>query len=107
MPVNIQSAKYNTLFQEVAKQLGVERKVYSPVYRPQTNSHIEGFHKFLKECICKHMVNNLEWDDILPFAAAAHNWFPNELLCTGCHPHTIVNPAQSMIRKESQEPMWL
>ena len=24
------------------------------------------------------MVNNLEWDDILPLAAAAYNWFPNE-----------------------------
>ena len=68
----------NALFEEVAKQLGVERKIYSPVYRPQANGHIEGFHKFLKECISKHMVNNLEWDDILPLAAAAYNWFPNE-----------------------------
>ena len=68
----------NALFEEVAKQLGVERKIYSPVYRPQANGHIEGFHKFLKECIFKHMVNNLEWDDILPLAAAAYNWFPNE-----------------------------
>ena len=25
----------------------------------------------------------------------------------GCHPHTRVNPAQCMIRKEKQEPMWL
>ena len=24
------------------------------------------------------MVNNLEWDDILPLAATAYNWFPNE-----------------------------
>ena len=29
------------------------------------------------------------------------------LLCMGCHPHTRVNPAQCMIRKETQEPMWL
>ena len=68
----------NALFEEVAKQLGVERKIYSPVYRPQANGHIEGFHKFLKECISKHMVNNLVWDNILPLAAAAYNWFPNE-----------------------------
>ena len=27
----------NALFEEVAKQLGVERKIYSPVYRPQAN----------------------------------------------------------------------
>ena len=68
----------NTLFKEVVKQLGVERKVYSPVYRPQANGRIEGFHKFLQECISKHMVNNLEWDDILPLAAATYNWFPKE-----------------------------
>ena len=97
----------NTLFEEVAKQLGVERKIYSPVYRPQANGQIKGFHKFLKECISKHMVEVcdnhsklsvrhvsdvkqvtplegtvqliLEWDDILPLAAAAaYNWFPNE-----------------------------
>ena len=24
------------------------------------------------------MVNSQEWDDILPLAAAAYNWFPNE-----------------------------
>ena len=48
----------NTLFEEVAKQLGVERKIYSPVYRPQANGWIEGFHKFLKECISKHMVKS-------------------------------------------------
>ena len=68
----------NALFGEVTKQLGVERKIYSPVYRPQANRQIEGFHKFLEECISKHMVNSLEWDDILPLAAAAYNWFPNE-----------------------------
>ena len=30
----------NALFEEVAKQLGVERKIYSPVYRPQANGCI-------------------------------------------------------------------
>ena len=70
----------NTLFEEVAKQLGVERKMYLPVYRPQANGHIEGFHKFLKECISKHMLNSLEWDDVLPLAAAAYIWFPNKHL---------------------------
>ena len=32
----------------------------------------------MKEYISKHMVNNLEWDDILPLATTAYNWFPNE-----------------------------
>ena len=68
----------NSLFKEVAKQLGVEHKIYSQVYRPQANGRIEGFHKFLKECITKHLVRSLEWDDILPLADAAYKWFPNE-----------------------------
>ena len=68
----------NSLFEEVAKQLRVKHKIYSPVYRPKANGRIEGFHKFLKECISKHLVRSLEWDDILPLAAAAYNWFPNE-----------------------------
>ena len=38
----------NSLFEEVMKQLGLEHKIYSPVYRPQANGRIEGFHKFLK-----------------------------------------------------------
>ena len=68
----------NSLFEEVAKQLGVEYKIYSPIYRPQANGRIEGFHKLLKEGISKHMVCSLESDNILPLAAAACNWFPNE-----------------------------
>ena len=43
----------NSLFEEVTKLLGVEYKIYSPVYRPHANGWIEGFHKFLKECIAK------------------------------------------------------
>ena len=39
----------NSLFEEIAKQLVVDCKIYSPVYRPQANGRIEGFHKFLKE----------------------------------------------------------
>ena len=39
----------NYLFSRVAEQLGVERKIYSPPYRPQSNGRIEGFHKFLKK----------------------------------------------------------
>ena len=38
----------NALFTEVAKILGVEHKVYSPPYHPQSNGQIEGFHLFLK-----------------------------------------------------------
>ena len=43
----------NKLFKDVAKQLGVEYKVYTPPYRSQCNGKIEGFHKYLKSCIAK------------------------------------------------------
>ena len=39
--------------------------------------------------------------------ALYRNWILPLVLCMGCHPHTRVNPAQHMIRKETQEPMWL
>ena len=68
----------NKLMEEVSKELGVEYKVYSPPYRPQSNGRIESFHYFLKACIAKHITPQLEWDDVVPLACAAHNFFPNE-----------------------------
>ena len=50
----------NKLFEEVSKQLGMEYKFYRPPYRPQCNGKIEGFHKYLKSCIAKHIMNNME-----------------------------------------------
>ena len=67
----------NKLFEEVASQLGVEYKVYTPPYRPQCNGKIEGFHKYLKSCIAKHITNNMEWDEITDLATAAYNFIPN------------------------------
>ena len=68
----------NKLMEEVSKELGVEYKVYSPPYRPQSNGRIESFHYFLKACITKHITPQLEWDDVVPLACAAYNFFPNE-----------------------------
>ena len=51
--------------------------VYCP-YRPQSNGRIESFHYFLKACIAKHITPQLEWDDVVPLACAAYNFFPNE-----------------------------
>ena len=68
----------NDLFSRVAEQLGVERKIYSPPYRPQSNSRIEGFHKFLKSCLAKHISRHREWDDVVPLATASYNWLPNQ-----------------------------
>ena len=68
----------NQLMDEVCSQIGVEHKVYSPPYRPQSNGRIESFHYFLKACIAKHITPKLEWDDVVPLALAAYNFLPNE-----------------------------
>ena len=68
----------NKLMEEVSKELGVEYKIYSPPYRPQSNGRIKSFHYFLKACIAKHIAPQLEWDDIVPLACAAYNFLPNE-----------------------------
>ena len=68
----------NKLFEQVAKELGVEYKLYTPPYHPASNGHIEGFHAFLKACIAKHVAPQLEWDVLVPLACAAFNFIPNE-----------------------------
>ena len=59
------------------QKLGTEKLIHSPPYRPQSNGRIEGFHRYLKACIAKHMTNGLEWDQITAMATAACNYFPN------------------------------
>ena len=68
----------NKLFKEVAEKLRIERKVYSPAYRPQAKGRIEGFHKYLKQCIGKHIQCHQEWDDITHLATAAYNYMQNQ-----------------------------
>ena len=67
----------NKLFKEVVKKLGTEFSIHSPPYRPQSNGKIEGFHRFLKTCIGKHINYGLEWDKLTPMATACYNFFPN------------------------------
>ena len=67
----------NKVFQEVSKKLGCEVKTYSPPYQPQSNGKIECFHKFLKVCMGKHISKELEWEDVIPMATAAYNFFPH------------------------------
>ena len=62
---------------EVVDGLKVRLLIHSPLYRPQSNGRIEGFHRYLKACIAKHMRNGLEWDPIMAMATAAYNYFPN------------------------------
>ena len=66
----------NDMFDEVCDKLGIKR-VYSPVYTLQSNGKLEGLHQFFKACILKHIQGNqLEWDEIVPLATAAYNFFP-------------------------------
>ena len=44
----------------------------------QSNGHIEGFHKFLKSCLAKHITRHREWDDVVPIATASYNWLLNQ-----------------------------
>ena len=68
----------NKISQQVAKELGVVYKLYTPPYHPASNGRIQGFHAFLKMCISKHIAPQLEWDDLVPLACAAYNFIPNE-----------------------------
>lgn len=66
----------NDVLQEVCDKLGI-RRVYSLVYTSLLNGKLEGFHHFFKACISKHIQGNqLEWDEIVPLATAAYNFFP-------------------------------
>ena len=67
----------NKMWDEVFKRLKMEHRV-TPIYSPQCNGRIEGFHKFLKACIGKQIQQGLEWDDLVWKATAAYNFFPTE-----------------------------
>ena len=66
----------NKMFEQVAKELALEYKLYTPPYHPTSNGRIEGFHAFFKICIAKHVAPQLEWDVLLPLVCAAYNLYP-------------------------------
>ena len=68
----------NKIFEQVAKELGIVHKLYTPPYHPASNGRIEGFYAFLKACIAKHIAPQLEWDILVPLACTAYNFIPNE-----------------------------
>ena len=47
---------------------------FTPIYSPQCNGRIEGFHKFLKATIAKQLEDHVEWDDLVWKAIAAYNF---------------------------------
>ena len=59
----------------LSQQLDIKRHI-SPCH-PQANGKLESSHRFIKDC--QFSIDDvLEWDQLLPYAAAAFNWFPNE-----------------------------
>ena len=67
----------NKLWTEVYMLIDTEHRV-TPVYSPQCNGRIEGFHKFLKATIGKQIQGELEWDSLVCKATAAYNFFPTQ-----------------------------
>ena len=50
---------------------------FSPVYTPQSNGCLEGWHRFFKACIAKHIHGGgVEWDELVPLAVSTYNFFP-------------------------------
>ena len=64
----------NKLWTDVFRRMLTEHRT-SPIYSPQCNGRIEGFHKFLKATIGKQLQKGLEWDDVIPKATSAYNFF--------------------------------
>ena len=67
----------NKMWEEVYKLLRTQHSV-TPIYSPQCNDRIEGFHRFLKATVGKQIQKGLEWDDLVWKATSAYNFFPTE-----------------------------
>ena len=67
----------NKMWEDVYKLLRTQHRV-TPIYSPQCNGRIEGFHRFLKATVGKQIQKGLEWDDLVWKATSAYNFFPME-----------------------------
>ena len=66
------------LIENLSQQLGIRKTFISP-HHTQANGKLESSHRFIKDCVWTFSVDGvLEWDQLLPYAIAAFNWFPNE-----------------------------
>ena len=66
----------NKEMQEVCDTLGLKH-IFSPVYMPQSNRRLEGWHRFFKACIAKHIRGGgVKWDELVPLTVSAYNFFP-------------------------------
>ena len=64
----------NQEIKQVCETLGVKH-IFSPVYTPQSNGRLEGWHRFFKACIAKHICGRgVKWDELVPLAVSAYNF---------------------------------
>ena len=97
----------NKLWTEVFDKLKTEQK-FMPIYSPQCNGRIEGFHKFLKATIAKQLETCIEWDDLVWKATAAYNFFPTE--SSGVAPFFLMFGREAAVKHtllESERPKYL
>ena len=97
----------NRLWTEVFEKLRTEQK-FAPIYSPQCNSRIEGFHKFLKATIAKQLETHVELDDLVWKATAAYNFFPTE--SSGLAPFFLMFGHEAAVKHtllESENPKHL
>ena len=97
----------NRLWAEVFKKLKTEQK-FTPIYSPQCNSRIKGFHKFLKATIAKQLETRVKWDDLVWKATAAYNFFPTE--SSGVAPFFLMFRCEAAVKHsllESENPKYL
>ena len=97
----------NKLWTEVFNKLKTEQK-FTPIYSPQCNGRIEGFHKFLKATIAKQLETYVEWDDLVWKATAAYNFFPTE--SSGIAPFFLMFGHEAAVKHtllESVRPKYL
>ena len=97
----------NKLWTKVFEKLRIEQK-FTPIYSPQRNGRIEGFHKFLKATIAKQLETPVEWDDLVWKATAAYNFFPTE--SSGIAPFFLMFRHEAAVKHtllESENPKYL
>ena len=97
----------NKLWTEVFEKLKIEQK-FTPIYSPQCNGRIEGFHKFLKATIAKQLEPRVEWDYLVWKATAAYNFFPTE--SSGITPFFLMFGREAAVKHtllESENPKYL
>ena len=97
----------NKPWTEVFNKLNTEQK-FTPIYSPQCNGRIEGFHKFLKATIAKQLETHIEWDNLVWKAIAAYNFFPTE--SSGIAPFFLMFGCEAAVKHtllQSEKPKYL